>query len=501
MIFGKVPVNRAEGVILAHSHQTSGGKIRKGQFLNDTHIAMLQADGIPEIVGVTLTDDDAHEDAAATAIAQALLGSCLRQSVASTGRVNVSGQIVATVKIIPYGVPLTILSKALDTIDISAVSVHPTTPRKACLIQTQLPSIKTATLEKTRQITENRLLQRQCNLLSEQRPTHAIDTVTQALHDAQSQHPDWILIFGASAISDRSDTIPSAIVNAGGTLERLGMPMDPGNLLLLGRIEHAVVIGMPGCARSARHNGVDRVLDRLACGATVDGRWIARLGVGGLLKEIVDRPRPRVIPKKTPVVSGLLLAAGSSTRFGEKNKLLAGWQGKALIQHSVQALAQSNVATITVVTGHEHEQVEQAVLNSDCNKTTLRFVHNEAFATGMASSVVRGFSSLIESDAVVVCLGDMPNVSNQIINTLVNAFLQNPSKAIYIPVYNGQRGNPVLIARRLFDSVLSLQGDTGARALAKQFSDSTLEVVIEDVAVRQDVDTVSDLDHLDSGSI
>jgi len=110
----------------------------------------------------------------------------------------------------------------------------------------------------------------------------------------------------------------------------------------------------------------------------------------------------------------------------------------------------------------------------------------------MASSVVCGFSALIESDAIVVCLGDMPNVSNRIVDALVNAFSQSPDKAIYIPVFEGQRGNPVLIARRLFDSVLTLQGDTGARALANQFADSIHEVVVDERGVRQDVDTAAD---------
>jgi len=391
MIFGSVPIGQAIGVILAHSYQSTSGRIRKGQILSEAHVAMLRDDGLTDIIGVRLSDDDEHEDVAACSIAYALAGLNIRLGAATTGRVNlhatvpgllmfnaedihsvnaadecitvatllpdtrvVAGQILATIKIIPYGVAKSALATALNAISVG-ISVQALRSRSAALIQTRLPSLKESTLEKTRRVTENRLLQRQSTLLCELRPAHAIDETTKALLDVQLQNPDWILIFGASAISDRNDTIPRAIVMAGGFVERFGMPMDPGNLLLLGQLGESVVVGMPGCARSSRHNGLDKVLDRLACGVAVNKTWIARLGVGGLLKEVVDRPRPRVIAEEKPVVSALLLAAGSSSRFGEHNKLLAEWQGEKLIHHALRSIAASCVATITVVTGHEHE--------------------------------------------------------------------------------------------------------------------------------------------------
>jgi molybdenum cofactor cytidylyltransferase len=97
----------------------------------------------------------------------------------------------------------------------------------------------------------------------------------------------------ARATSDIDDVAPSALRRAGGRVERFGMPVDPGNLLFLGRLGNRPVIGLPGCARSPALNGADWVLSRVACGIEVTGDDIAGMGVGGLLKEIPTRPQPR----------------------------------------------------------------------------------------------------------------------------------------------------------------------------------------------------------------
>jgi molybdenum cofactor cytidylyltransferase len=110
----------------------------------------------------------------------------------------------------------------------------------------------------------------------------------QALGDME-----LIVVFGASAIADRRDVIPSAIEIAGGRVEHFGMPVDPGNLLLVGSVAGKPVIGAPGCARSPKENGFDWILHRLLADVPVTRADIMSLGVGGLLMEIVARPQPR----------------------------------------------------------------------------------------------------------------------------------------------------------------------------------------------------------------
>jgi molybdenum cofactor cytidylyltransferase len=104
---------------------------------------------------------------------------------------------------------------------------------------------------------------------------------------------DALIAFGASAITDRRDVIPAAVEAIGGRIERFGMPVDPGNLLLLAERHGIPIIGAPGCARSPKENGFDWVLQRVLAGVRIRDADIRAMGVGGLLMEIASRPQPR----------------------------------------------------------------------------------------------------------------------------------------------------------------------------------------------------------------
>jgi molybdenum cofactor cytidylyltransferase len=104
---------------------------------------------------------------------------------------------------------------------------------------------------------------------------------------------DALIAFGASAITDRRDVIPAAVEAIGGRIERFGMPVDPGNLLLLAERHGVPIIGAPGCARSPKENGFDWVLQRVLAGVPIRDADIRAMGVGGLLMEIASRPQPR----------------------------------------------------------------------------------------------------------------------------------------------------------------------------------------------------------------
>ena len=300
--------------------------------------------------------------------------------------------------------------------------------------------------------------------------------------------PTSILVFGASAIADRRDVIPAALEAAGGRVEHLGMPVDPGNLLMIGAIGPVPVIGAPGCARSPKENGFDWVLMRLLAGLDVTREDVTGMGVGGLLMEIVSRPQPREglaeAPPK-PRIAGLVLAAGRSTRMGGPNKLLATMDGVVLVRRAVEAARDAGLDEIVVVTGHQAERIEAALAG-----LPVRFVHNPDFAEGLSTSLRTGIAALGDSvDAAVVLLGDMPRVSSALVAGLVRAFDPAHGHHVVVPIADGRRGNPVLWGRRFFAELGRVSGDQGGRAILAAAPEAIAEVHVDGDGVHLDVDT------------
>ena len=332
MKFGAVPVSEAEGAILAHSAEAvrPNGQVyrmRKGTNLEAQHLTDLVAAGAEEIVVARLGPKDVHEDEAATQLAKAVVGEQadinLEATGAATGRVNIrakhagivevaaerihaanrvdpgitiatvapyqkvaKGGLVATIKIIPYAVTSDALTEACDCLQ---QPFDLCVPRfaSATLIETRVGSLGP---QKGREAIKDRLDFFGITLSEQAISDHEIQAIVDKLRSAPGQ---IILILTGSATSDVGDTAPEALRQAGGEVIHYGMPVDPGNLLFLGRLEEKPVIGLPGCARSPALNGADWVLERIICGIPVQSEGITEMGVGGLLKEIPTRPRPR----------------------------------------------------------------------------------------------------------------------------------------------------------------------------------------------------------------
>ncbi len=190
-------------------------------------------------------------------------------------------------------------------------------------------------------------------------------------------------------------------------------------------------------------------------------------------------------------IAALVLAAGRSSRFSaaggrEATKLAASIAGKPLVRYAVEAALASLARPVVVVTGHAQETVAAAL-----HGLPLQFVHNPAFASGIASSLRAGVAALAsDTSGAIVLLADMPAVTPALIDRLVGAFADRPDAAAAIPVGDGRRGNPVLLSAALFPAVAKLEGDEGARRLlASQPRERVIEVAIDDPGVTLDVDT------------
>lgn len=324
MKFGPVPLAQAEGAVLAHSVGLSKGRLRKGRVLSAKDVATLKAEGLVSVIVAALDAGDVGEDAAAAALAAAVQGPGVSVTKAFTGRVNLladgpgvavldvaaleavnagdpmitiatvppmqqmaRGGMLATIKMISYAVSRGALDTALEAAGQGAIALHAPVLKTASLIITEIPG---GAGDKGRAAIAGRLEALDVTLQEVVMVPHEEDALCAAIKAVTS---DLVLILTGSATSDPQDVGPSALRQAGGSVTRFGMPVDPGNLLFLGDLGARPVIGLPGCARAPALNGADWVLARVICGIPVSNSDIAGMGVGGLLKEIPTRPQPR----------------------------------------------------------------------------------------------------------------------------------------------------------------------------------------------------------------
>ncbi|MBT3990678.1 MAG: NTP transferase domain-containing protein [Rhodospirillaceae bacterium] len=528
MKFGPVPVAEAEGTILAHSARLTGRVLKKGHTLSADDIALFNEEGIPEITVARLEADDIPENEAAALITAALAGENVKAGDAFTGRCNLiakarglllfdtnrlneinlidetvtiatlpaydltsEGQLVATIKIIPFAISKSILDQVIAAISGQAlVSIAAFKPKSIGLILTRLPGMKESILDKTHETAANRAIEFGSNIAEEIRCGHTEHDVVTAINELQSKNCDIILIFGASAVVDREDVLPAGVVQAGGRVDHFGMPVDPGNLLFIGGLGDTPVVGMPGCARSPKLNGFDWVLWRLLADVSVKREDIMLMGAGGLLKEISERGQLRqdgtgTAPAREPKIAGLLLAAGSSRRMGEENKLLTDIDGTAMVARVAKQIQKSKAEGILVVTGHEAKDVTAALQN-----LATGFVHNSDYADGLSTSLKAGLNALPDDiDGVIVCLGDMPLLEARHIDQLITAFDPIEGRSICVPVHGRKRGNPVLWGKQFIAEILAVTGDIGARHLLEEHADQVIEVPVDQDGVLFDVDT------------
>ena len=330
MRFGPVPPEEAEGAVLAHSLALPDGRLRKGRALSAGDVARLTDAGVEVVTVARLEASDVGEDEAATRLAAALVPDAeaagLRVGAAATGRVNLHATgpgvlevdaaailalnaidptitfaclppwarvadrtLAGTVKIIAYAVGADALGRACEAARGAIRRCGPVVS-DVSLILTEVPGAPQDPAGKGPRAVAGRVQALGGHLAETVVAPHETQALRRAIEGARGEA---LLILTASATSDARDVGPAALEAAGGRLTRFGMPVDPGNLLFLGALGGRPVIGLPGCARSPALNGADWVMERVICGVEVTSEDIAAMGVGGLLKEIPQRGRPR----------------------------------------------------------------------------------------------------------------------------------------------------------------------------------------------------------------
>jgi molybdenum cofactor cytidylyltransferase len=336
MKFGPVPLNDAKGLILGHNIAGPDGRrlLRKGKPLSDKDILTLQTLGRNMVYVARLEPDDLDENTAVRRVAESVMGSNLRAVGPTTGRVNllattlgifrvdverlnrINGfegvtiatlaehtavqikKITSTIKIIPYAVS----RKTIESVEAIAGKKDPIItldilPKKNIhIIFSGSLSIKERLLSDFAPLTE-RLENLDANIQTVDfiplEDEAGESDLTDKLRLAVTKNADLIILAGETAIMDRQDIAPRALVNAGGKVECVGVPVDPGNLLMLGYLDEIPILGLPGCARSRKANIVDWVLPRLLVGDRLTRYDFILLGHRGLLEDTQLRPMPR----------------------------------------------------------------------------------------------------------------------------------------------------------------------------------------------------------------
>ncbi|MGB3490293.1 MAG: molybdopterin-binding/glycosyltransferase family 2 protein [Xanthobacteraceae bacterium] len=525
MKFGPAKPEEAVGGVTVHTLRQGSLVMKKGTTIGQAEVDALNTAGIDQIVVVRLEDGDVSEDVAAADIAGAIASEGVMVERAFTGRANlfatrpgvlvvdrdavdrinnvdeaitfatlaaykpvVEGEMIATVKLIPFGVEGKLRDAAVKAAGRDALRVAPYVIKRIGVVSTMLPGLVPKVIDKTLRVTAERLAPAGAKIVVEKRVPHDQAALAAAIAEVLKLDVEMVIVFGASAIADRRDVIPAAIVANGGTVNHFGMPVDPGNLLLLGAADGRPVIGAPGCARSPVENGFDWVLMRMLAGLPIKRSDITGFGVGGLLMEIVTRPQPRVAepaPADNAKVAAVVLAAGRSTRMGGPNKMLAQLGGKPLVRMVAEQALASKASPVIVVTGHQADEVEKALAGLN-----VTFVRNADFASGLASSVKTGIGAVpTDAAGAMVCLGDMPLIEAKLIDKLIGAFSPERGSLIVVPTCDGRRGNPVLWSRRFFGELMGLSGDIGGRHLVDHHSEAVVEVPVDGDGAFLDIDT------------
>ncbi len=522
MKFGSIPVTEAAGCILAHSLTAAGRRFQKGLKLSGDDIASLAAAGVAAVTVAEIEAGDIAEDAAAEMLAKRLLGQDMSLSAPFTGRANIFAeapgllqvdpaciqlanrvdeaitiatlpeyarvherQMLATVKIIPYGVSLRAVEEVAACLGPGrAMTLHRRVITNASVFLTETPGMKPKLLTKGAAAVEARLTSLGVMMGEPVTTVHQTDALAEALAGFDG---DMALILGGSATSDRRDVAPAAVEAAGGRIERFGMPVDPGNLLFAGSLNGKPVIGLPGCARSPKLNGADWVLERVVAGLTVSSADIAGMGVGGLLKEIPSRPQPRDgIVAARPKIAAILLAAGSSSRMRGADKLLETVDDAPLLRRSAGTLLSTKADEVIVVLRPDDHHRRAAL-----SGLSVQVIENPMAAEGMGASIRAGVAAIApDTGAALIALADMPDLAPNDIDMLIAAYDAGEGREIIRAADpDGAPGNPVLFGRRFFEPLRGLEGDEGARSILAENADSVQLVRLASDASRIDLDT------------
>lgn len=156
-------------------------------------------------------------------------------------------------------------------------------------------------------------------------------------------------------------------------------------------------------------------------------------------------------------ITGVLLAAGLSSRMEDGNKLLLPMDGQTMIEAVLGNMINSSLEEIIVITGHDSKRVEQAL--SGQARPGIRIVENKSFAEGRASSIACAMAALEpQCDAALFMVADKPTITSSLINEAISLFTSQQPDILAVKTPSG-RGHPIVFNRTMFSELTKLKGD------------------------------------------
>ena len=196
-------------------------------------------------------------------------------------------------------------------------------------------------------------------------------------------------------------------------------------------------------------------------------------------------------------ISGVLLAAGCSSRMGSTNKLLLGYKNHTILEEVLIQLLESKLEKLYIITGFEHEQVEKLI--EPYMTTKIKILFNSNYRKGRATSIHRAVSHIQDnSEALLFMVADKPMIQSSLIDKAIDMFINQQPYILYVNTPTG-RGHPIIFSQRLFSQLLELEGDTIGDNLIEKHSDNT--IILENNTIQQDIDTIEDYLSMINGKI
>lgn len=192
------------------------------------------------------------------------------------------------------------------------------------------------------------------------------------------------------------------------------------------------------------------------------------------------------------MIGGIILAAGSSRRFGDDKRKSPLPSGRSVLEEVIHTA--SLVLDRLIVVIRFGDKVFAEELSTSLDDDRIRVFRAPDSALGMAHSLGNAVHEVRDWDAALIFLGDMPFVPETAIRAVLGAYeAHKADQPLIVPVCHGKQGHPVVFDQAYFDEIEALKGDVGARSLLQEHEDKVIEVDVDDEGILKDIDTPADL--------